>query len=618
MFNEIVWTPDSQRILITTIPDGLSVEEYVQRVQVSKTVQDSSTSPEPDSTVLLYTAASTRPGESPDSPVFNIDELTLHDLALIHVESGKVDFIERGQRIERFALSPDGSKVAYARPKRFYKAAMFRRVYDLVILSLKSKQERVVASDFLLNDEFSWSPDSSKIAFAAYAQDERSYEFYSFDADGKDPRKLSKVLHETSDGLWLSPVWDSRGDRFYFVLDGALWQTNISNGKTIEICQIAKRRIEYLVCQRDAEVWAINGFDTALVLTRDEEGKQDGFYQIDLKTGHSRKLLENGRCYSCYWPMSGKGSYITIASPDGRYVLYVAENAEHAPEMWISDSGFKGTKQLTHLNPQFEKYQFGSAQLIDWLSDDGEPLQGALLLPSNYVPGKRYPLLVWVYPGVSHSRNLDQFSFGEFPGPLNLQLFATRGYAVLFPDATERVGDRMLGLVKSVLPGVNKVVELGIADPSRLGVIGHSQGGFATLEMLVETNRFRAAIAADGWANSTAYYGVMDRGGVGYQNSQAEWQLGGTPWERPLTYIQNSPIYYLDRIETPLLLIHGSEDDEHPAFLSDDVFVGLRRLGKRVEYAKYIGEPHAPSDWSYANQVDLARRAIGWFDMFLK
>lgn len=106
--------------------------------------------------------------------------------------------------------------------------------------------------------------------------------------------------------------------------------------------------------------------------------------------------------------------------------------------------------------------------------------------------------------------------------------------------------------------------------------------------------------------------------GTGYEYGQAERQLGGTPWEFPATYIQQSPIYYLDRVGTPLLLVHGAEDDSIPAFLSDEVFVGIRRLGKPVEYAKYAGESHAPIDWSYANQVDLANRVINWFNKYLK
>ena len=94
--------------------------------------------------------------------------------------------------------------------------------------------------------------------------------------------------------------------------------------------------------------------------------------------------------------------------------------------------------------------------------------------------------------------------------------------------------------------------------------------------------------------------------------------LGGTPWQSPDQYIENSPVFYLDRIQTPLLLLHGELDNAVPSFLADEIFVGLRNLGKWVMYAKYEGESHAPADWEYANQVDYWKRIITMFDTFLK
>jgi dipeptidyl aminopeptidase/acylaminoacyl peptidase len=99
---------------------------------------------------------------------------------------------------------------------------------------------------------------------------------------------------------------------------------------------------------------------------------------------------------------------------------------------------------------------------------------------------------------------------------------------------------------------------------------------------------------------------------------QGQGLMGGTPWEYRDRYIENSPIFFLDRVETPLLIVHGKEDTAVASFLGDEVFVGLRRLGKEVEYAKYKGEGHSPIYWSYANQLDFCNRMIGWFDKYLK
>jgi dipeptidyl aminopeptidase/acylaminoacyl peptidase len=259
----------------------------------------------------------------------------------------------------------------------------------------------------------------------------------------------------------------------------------------------------------------------------------------------------------------------------------------------------------------------GTTRLIEWLSDDGERLHGALLLPPDYLKGKQYPLIVVVYGGTSLSDFFDHFGWYGF----NLQLFATHGYAVLLPDAPQHPGTPMLDLAKTVLPGVNKVIEMGIADPNRLGLMGHSYGGYSTLSLIVQTTRFKAAVEAAGPGDIFGLYGEMDGAGFGYGSAiaeQGQGLMGGSPWEFRNRYIENSPIFYLDRIDTPVLIVHGSRDSAVAAFLGDEIFVGLRRLGKEVEYAKYEGEEHSPLFWSYANQVDFWKRVVAWFDKYLK
>ncbi|MGA8552902.1 MAG: prolyl oligopeptidase family serine peptidase [Candidatus Acidiferrales bacterium] len=269
--------------------------------------------------------------------------------------------------------------------------------------------------------------------------------------------------------------------------------------------------------------------------------------------------------------MTDLGSYLAGVSPDQKHVAYISEDAQHAPELWASDADFRNPHQLTHMNPQFERYKMGRSRIVDWLSDDGERLHGA----------------------------------------------ATRGYAVLLPDVHEHFAEPLASLASSVLPGVNKLIEMGIADPQRLAVMGHSAGGNSVLALLVQTTEFKAAMVAAGSADLTALYGEMDQDGTSGHSGGVGRMLGGTPWQRPLSYVQNSPVYYLDRVETPLLLVFGSADNGGSSLLSDEVFVGMRRLGKRIEYAKYLGEGHVPQDWGYANQFDLCQRVLAWLDTYL-
>jgi dipeptidyl aminopeptidase/acylaminoacyl peptidase len=616
----IVWTPDSQGILISTVPNHLSVDEYVAGVLAPKSRVAPSQGSVPDSTVQLYESqGNSSSANDIEADTFNLDEFFLHDLVLVKVVDGSCTTIARGRRIEKYALSPDGTYVAYAVPKRFLRPGVYRRVYDLVIVKLAAMKERVVAKDILLNDEYSWSPDSSRLAYAVYGTDGKQYELYVASVDrGEEPHQIGVLRHETFDGIWLSPLWDARGEYLLTLLDGLLWKASTSHPSSLESRQIPGRRIDFIVSQRDGELWTSGEDGSTLVVSHDEDGKQDGFYELNVVTGESRRLLEQGQCYTCRWPPTDRNTYLTVVSPNGQKVIYIAENGQHPPDLWVSERDFRTSQRLTHLNAQLEKYRMGVPRQVEWWSEEGVRLYGAVLLPPDYQQGRQYPLIMWVYPGSRLSNHLDHFGFGTNAGPFNMQLLATRGYVVLFPDAVEEVGERTRGLAESILPGVNKLIEMGIADPQRIGVMGHSQGGFAVLTLLVQTKRFKAAVAADGWGDSTAYYGSMRKDGSGHQYGQAERQLGGTPWDHPITYVGNSPMYHLDRVATPLLLVHGAEDDEIAASLSDEIFVGLRRLGKRVEYARYAGEPHVPMDWSYANQLDLGNRILGWFDRYLK
>jgi dipeptidyl aminopeptidase/acylaminoacyl peptidase len=261
----------------------------------------------------------------------------------------------------------------------------------------------------------------------------------------------------------------------------------------------------------------------------------------------------------------------------------------------------------------------GKSKLVEWLDADGKRLRGALLLPSGYEPGRKYPLVVDVYGGGVLSDAFDWFGGPDRGMPyLNTQLLATRGYAVFMPDAPQSVGTPMLDLAKTVLPGVNRVIEMGIADPDRLGVMGHSYGGYSTLALLVQTKRFKAAVEANGMANLIGLYGEMSRDGSAFGTSAETDQelMGGSPWQFPTRYVENSPLFYLDRVETPLLVMHGEDDTTISSFLGDEIFVALRRLGKVVVYAKYRGEDHELM--SYSNQLDSCKRMLDWFEEYMK
>jgi dipeptidyl aminopeptidase/acylaminoacyl peptidase len=315
-------------------------------------------------------------------------------------------------------------------------------------------------------------------------------------------------------------------------------------------------------------------------------------------------------------------AYTIDQTRDGKTIAYLREDSRHPAELCVSDIEFKNPRQLTNLGGEMKQFVMGNSRLIEWRGFDGNLYSGTVLLPSAYREGETYPTIVYPYPGERRSEYVNRFGIFDANTVENMQVFATRGYVVFMPDIpSPKVGSPMSGLVQSILPAVNKIIDLGIADSNRMGVMGHSYGGYMVLSFIVQTNRFKAAVARAGIYDLAAEYGYMTRSGATFGPAWAETgqgAIGGTPWEFRERYIENSPFFYLDRVETPLLLIHGSEDSASSPFTADQVFTGLRRLGKPVEYAKYLGEEHTESGWGYANQIDYLTRVINWFDKYLK
>jgi dipeptidyl aminopeptidase/acylaminoacyl peptidase len=350
-----------------------------------------------------------------------------------------------------------------------------------------------------------------------------------------------------------------------------------------------------------------------IVQTLDNQTRQVGFYRVDLENGSLARVLEESKNY-------GADVFSIDVASNGKRVVYLAEDAQHSMDVWAAGENFENPRCLTHINPVFDNYSLGASRLIEYRDVESRPLRAALLLPSDYQEGKPYPLVVVVYGGSNGSNAVNSFGlYGR--GVDNCQLLATRGYAVLYADTPLRVGSPMLDLAKTVLPAVNKAIELGIADPNRIGVMGDSYGGYSTLALIVQSTRFKAAVSSAGFGDLIGQYGKMraDGSAVGIDwSEQGQGRMGGTPWQFRDRYLENSPVFFLNRVETPLLIIQGGLDQTVPPFLSDQIFVNLRRLGKEVVYAKYAQEDHDPSGWSYADQVDYMNRVIAWFDEHLK
>jgi dipeptidyl aminopeptidase/acylaminoacyl peptidase len=296
-------------------------------------------------------------------------------------------------------------------------------------------------------------------------------------------------------------------------------------------------------------------------------------------------------------------------------VAYLAQSAGDSPDLWIAGPGLREPRRLTTINPQLDQYVFGEGRLIDFRSLDGDQLRAAVVLPAGYEEGKRYPTVVWVYASDSGSRAVHTFGLVGISA-YNMHMLTTRGYAVVWPDIPVHTGTPARDLLKAVMPAVDRLVELGITDPDRLAVMGQSNGGYSTLALIAQTTRFKAAVMNAGFGDLVGFYGSMSYAGTGgwirWSVPAAAW---GAPWEVPLRYVENSPVFYLDRITTPLIVQAGADDESIVRF-SDQVWVGLQRLGKEATYLRYGGEEHVLV--KAANLVDYWKRVLAFFDEKVK
>ena len=171
-----------------------------------------------------------------------------------------------------------------------------------------------------------------------------------------------------------------------------------------------------------------------------------------------------------------------------------------------------------------------------------------------------------------------------------------------------------------MLPALNRLIDQGMADPEHLGLMGQSYGGYCTLALLTQTNRFKAAVSVAGAVNLTSYYGILTKEGIsnwlGWSET-GQGRMGGSLWEKQDAYIDNSPLFYLDRVSTPVLLVHGTAYPGEAA-QAGEAFSALRRLGQRVELRLYEGEDHWPGYWSEGSLRDLCERVLSWFDAYVK
>jgi dipeptidyl aminopeptidase/acylaminoacyl peptidase len=280
---------------------------------------------------------------------------------------------------------------------------------------------------------------------------------------------------------------------------------------------------------------------------------------------------------------------------------------------------FKNDVKISNANPQQSKYLWGSVELVEWTSPDNEKLQGLLYKPENFDPTKKYPMLVYFY-----ERSSDGLNRYISPAPsrstINRTYCVSNGYLIFVPDIPYKVGYPGQSAMDAVMSGTLAMVEkYPFIDKDNIGLNGQSWGGYQIAYMVTQTSFFKCAFSGAPVSNMTsAYGGIRWASGMSrmFQYEHTQSRIGGTLWEKPIQYIENSPIFFVPKIKTPLLIMHNDADGAVPWYQGIEFFVALRRLNKPAWLLSYNNESHNLR--RRADQKDLTIRMMQFYAHYLK
>lgn len=401
-------------------------------------------------------------------------------------------------------------------------------------------------------------------------------------------------------------------DKYLIVYDKYdLWLTDPS-GKEKARCltkEFGRKNNTVLRYQElDSEAEWINIKAPLFLMAQNKTNKQAGFYNLNFKTGAVTELTMGD--YRYLRPAKAKNA---------DKLIWRRGNYQEYYDLWSSTIDFKNTTELSQANPQQKEYLWGSVEMVKWNNTDGQEVQGLLYKPENFDPSKKYPMIVYFYR--LHS---DDLFYHYTPRPsrsvINPTHYVSNGYLVFMPDIHYKVGYPGLSAYNHVVSGTLAMISKGFVDKENIGIQGQSWGGYQTLYVVTQTNMFKAANSGAPVSNMTsAYGGIRWQSGMSrmFQYEESQSRIGGTLWEKPLEYIENSPVFYVPKIHTPIMFRHDDGDGAVPWYQGIEVFVAMRRLGKPAWLLNYNGAPHNLTE-KRANQMDFTIRMKQFFDHYLK
>lgn len=286
------------------------------------------------------------------------------------------------------------------------------------------------------------------------------------------------------------------------------------------------------------------------------------------------------------------------------------------PDLWTGTS-IASTTKISNANPQDAEYPRGSVELVSWLNSDGIPLRGLLYKPEHFDPARPWPMVVYYYEKLTDGLHNYQAPSGR--NTVNPLVYNSLGYVVFMPDIVYTDGQPGPSAAKAIIPGVQSLIQKGFIDPRRIGITGQSWGGYQTNYLITVTNLFAAAVPNATVVNMTsAYGGIRWQSGLAraFQYEHTQSRIGGSLWEYPERFIENSPLFRLDRVTTPVLFMANDNDGAVPWYQGIEFYVAMRRLQKEAYMVVYNGDEHNPT--KRANQKDIDRKMQEFFAVKLQ
>ena len=410
---------------------------------------------------------------------------------------------------------------------------------------------------------------------------------------------------------WGIAGW-TKGDRSVLIYDRFdIWEIDPLGVRPAVVVTDSVGRRERMTLRiinvgRDPEERFIDPTKPLWLRAFDEDTKESGYYKEQFGVVKPPEKVLMG-AYNYGIPQKAKGAEV---------YMYTRSTAAEFPNLWVGPS-LTTVEKMSDANPWQKDYNWVTSELVTWTSADGIPLQGILYKPENFDPSKKYPMVSYFYEDLSDG--LYNYIAPTGRNVINPTHYASNGYLVFEPDIHYEDGHPGNSAMKSIVPGVQSLVARGFVDPKALGLQGQSWGGYQIAYMITQTSMFTAAMAGAPVANMTSAYGGI-RWGSGVNRSMqyehGQSRIGKNIWDAQQLYIENSPLFHLPAVKTPLFIMSNDMDDAVPWYQGIELFIGMRRLGKEVYMINYNNDVHNPA--SRANQKDIAMRMQQFFDTKLK